>query len=128
MISCSGFSQTLTPIVQELNGDTLFCFTIAQSKEIAKYIQAKLGCDSMMVAQTELVELYNQSIEINDSIANHLEQKIRNMEQLYKNGQTSMDLLNKTITIQDRKIKRSKAHKVLLGVGLGVTTVLLIKN
>lgn len=81
-----------------------------------------------MLAQTELVELYNQSIEVNDSIEDYLEQKIRNMELLYENGQTSMDLLNKTITIQDKKIKRSKAHKVLLGVGLGITTALLIKN
>ena len=75
MISCSGFSQTLTPIVQELNGDTLFCFTIPQSKELAKYIQAKLGCDSLMTVQTELVELYNQSIEINDSIEDSPESK-----------------------------------------------------
>ena len=50
------------------------------------------------------------------------------MEKLYENGQTSLDLLNKTITIQEKKIKRSKAHKVLLGVGLGITTALLIKN
>ena len=127
-MSCSCFSQKLTPIVQELNGDTLFCFTISQSKIIAGYIEEKMWCDSMMIEQDKWAELVNQTIETNDSLVDGLEQKIKNMQQLYENEQTSMDLLNKTITIQDRKIKRSKAHKVLLGVGLGVMTVLVIKN
>jgi hypothetical protein len=127
-MSCSCFSQGLTPIVQELNGDTFFCFTINQSKVIAGYIEEKIWCDSMMIEQDKWAELVNQTIETNDSLVGGLEQKIKNMQQLYDNGQMSIELLNKTIAIQDRKIKRSKAHKVVLGVALGVTTILLIKN
>ncbi|HEY9084016.1 MAG TPA: hypothetical protein VIN73_11830 [Vicingaceae bacterium] len=127
-MSCSCFSQGLTPTVQKLNGDTLFCFTTSQSKVIAGYIEAKIWCDSLMVEQQQWVELLNQTIETNDSLVNGLEQKIKNMQLLYDNRQTGMELLQKTIRIQEKKLKRSNAHKVLLGVGVGIVTGLLIVN
>jgi len=119
---------SLTPIVQELNKDTLFCFTINQSKVIAGYMEAGIWCDSLMVEQHQWAKLFNQTIAVNDSLVDGLEQKINNMVLLYKNQQTSMDILTKTITLQERKIKRSKAHKLLLGVGMGIMTVVLIMN
>ena len=82
----------------------------------------------MMIEQDKWAELVNQTIETNDSLVNGLEQKIKNMEQLYDNGQMSIELLNKTITIQEKKLNRSKAHKILLGVGIGVMTALVIVN
>lgn len=91
-------------------------------------MQTKLGCDSLMVTQEELAQLFNQTIELNDSIVGDLEQKMQHMEQLYDNQQTSIKLLNKTIRNQEQKLKKSKAHKVLLGVGLGIMTVIAIKQ
>lgn len=127
-ISCSSFSQGLTPIVQELNDDTIFCFTISQSKVIAQRIEANEWCDSITIAQDELIMLFDQTIEVNDSVVGSLEQKMRHMEQISHNQEMSMVLLNKTINVQERKLKRSKTHKLLMGVGLGIMTVLVIKN
>jgi hypothetical protein len=91
-------------------------------------MEAGIWCDSLMVEQHQWAKLFNQTIAVNDSLVDGLEQKINNMVLLYKNQQTSMDILTKTITLQERKIKRSKAHKLLLGVGMGIMTVVLIMN
>lgn len=118
----------MTPIVQELHNDTVFCFTISQSKVIAQRIEANEWCDSITIAQDELIMLFDQTIEVNDSVVGSLEQKMRHMEQISHNQEMSMVLLNKTINVQERKLKRSKTHKLLMGVGLGIMTVLVIKN
>ena len=125
-ISCSAFSQGLTPTVQVLDGDTVFCFTIPQSKEIAKRIEANQWCDSMMVEQEIMVDLLNHSIEVKDSVAVHLKGKMRNLEVINQNQETNMNYLNESLKLKDEKLKKSKVHKVLLGIGLGLMTILAI--
>jgi len=125
-ISCSAFSQGLTPTVQVLDGDTVFCFTIPQSKEIAKKIEANQWCDSMIVAQGEMVELLNQSMEVQDSVTASLQWKMKNLEVINQNQTTNMDYLKESLKAKDKKLKKSKVHKVLLGIGLGLMTILAI--
>ena len=125
-ISCSAFSQGLTPTVQVLDGDTVFCFTIPQSKEIAKRIEANQWCDSMMVEQEIMVDLLNHSIEVKDSVAFLLTGKMKNLEVINQNQETNMDYLNESLKLKDEKLKKSKVHKVLLGIGLGLMTILAI--
>lgn len=127
-ISCSAFSQDLKPIVQELNGDTLFCFTISQSKEIAKRIQSNTYCDSLILEQQELVELLDKLNTTKDSITTGLEKKVWNLEQMNQNQENNIELLEKSLEVKDKKLKKSKAHKILLGIGLGLMTTLVIVN
>ncbi len=107
MISCISFSQTLTPTVQLLNKDTIFCFSISQSKEIAKRIQAGSWCDSILQVQQRWMQLYDQSTGVNDSIVLQLKQKVNNMKALTQNQRVSISLLNKTINLQKKQLKRS---------------------
>ena len=125
-ISCSAFSQGLTPTVQVLDGDTVFCFTIPQSKEIAKRIEANQWCDSMIIEQEIMAELLNHSIEVKDSLAFHLKGKLKNMEVINQNQETNLDYLNESLKVKDEKLKKSKVHKVLLSIGLGLMTILAI--
>jgi len=125
-ISYSAFSQGLTPTVQVLNGDIVFCFTIPQSKEIAKRIEANQWCDSMIIAQGEMVELLNQSMGVQDSVAASLQWKMKNLEVINQNQATNMDYLKESLKAKDKKLKKSKVHKVLLGIGLGLMTILAI--
>ena len=125
-ISSSAFSQGLTPTVQVLDGDTVFCFTIPQSKEIAKRIEANQWCDSMMVEQEIMVDLLNHSVAVKDSVAIHLTRKANNMEVINQNQETNMDYLNESLKLKDKKLKKNKVHKVLLGIGLGLMTILAI--
>ena len=125
-ISSFAFSQGLTPTVQVLDGDTIFCFTIPKSKEIAKRIEANQWCDSVIVEQEIVVELLNQSIVVKDSLAFQLKGKLKNLEVINQNQETNLDYLNESLKVKDKKLKKSKVHKVLLGIGLGLMTILAI--
>jgi len=104
----------------------VFCFTIPQSKEIAKRIEANQWCDSMIIAQGEMVELLNQSMGVQDSVAASLQWKMKNLEVINQNQATNMDYLKESLKAKDKKLKKSKVHKVLLGIGLGLMTILAI--
>ena len=125
-ISCSAFSQGLTPTVQVLDGDTVFCFTIPQSKEIAKRIEANKWCDSVIIGQEIVVELLNQSIVVKDSLAFQLKGKLKNLEVINQNQETNLDYLNESLKVKDEKLKKSKVQKVLLSIALGLMTILAI--
>ncbi len=116
----------MKPTVQQLNGDTLFCFTLPQSKVIAKRIQGSVYCDSLIWEQDSLVTLLGQQNMVKDSINASLSTMILNLEQINQNQGTSIELLETTIQAKDKKLKKGKVHKILLGVGLGIMTILAI--
>lgn len=128
MMSYTSFSQGLTPTLHQLNEDTFFCFSISQSKEIARRIEAHIWCDSILDTHKELLLLFDQSMEVQDSLTDSLKQKISNMELITQNQQINLDLLTGKIQQQKRKLKRGKTHKILLGIGLGIMTVMVIRN
>jgi hypothetical protein len=104
----------------------VFCFNISQSKEIAKRIEANQWCDSVVVVQDEMIELLNESIEVKDSITASLQWKTRNLELINQNQVTNMNYLRESLKTKDKKLRKSKRHKVLLGIGLGLMTILTI--
>ena len=130
MTSCSCFSQNLNlkPTVQQIKGDTLFCFTIAQSKEIAEHIERGFYQDSIAsrleLENTRLYLIFNKQ----DSVISMLELKANNLESITRNQTVNIELLNSTIQIQKKKLKRSKLHKTLLSIGLGAAIAITINN
>ena len=127
-MSCSAFSQGLKPTVQQINEDTVFCFTIGQSKEIAKRIESGTYKDSIATR----LELENSRLHLvvqnKDSTIYSLESKVDNLDTINRNRQVNIGLLNTTIQSQERKIRRGKFHKTLLAVGLGIITIIAIIN
>ena len=125
-MSCCAFSQGLKPTVQQINEDTVFCFTIVQSKEIAKRIESGIYQDSIATR----LELENSRLHLitqkQDSTIQSLEAKMTNLDTINRNQEVNIELLNNTITVQQQKIRRGKWHKTLLGIGLGILTVIAI--
>lgn len=80
----------------------------------------------MIVEQEIVVELLNQSIEVKDSLAFQLKGKLKNLEVINQNQETNLDYLNESLKVKDEKLKKSKVHKVLLSIGLGLMTILAI--
>lgn len=128
MMSCSAFSQGLKPTVQQINEDTVFCFTIGQSKEIAKRIESGTYKDSIATR----LELENSRLHLlaqkKDTTISSLEAKVSNLDTINRNQVVNIELLNTTIQSQERKIRRGKFHKTLLGIGLAIITAIAIIN
>lgn len=126
MTSFSCFSQNLKPTVQQIDDDTVFCFTINQSREIAKRIESGSYKDSIASRlEQENTRLHLITLK-KDTTISSLETKILNLDSINQYQEVNIELLNKTIRAKDRKIKRSRFHKTLLGIGLGVITVIAI--
>ncbi len=129
----SSFSQTsrlenlrLRPIVHQLQNDTVFCFKIGQARELAKLIVKGQFQDSIASRlEIENFRLF-KVLEAKDSTISKLEVKALNIEQITQNQQQSMVLLEKTIQAQNKQIKRTKFQRTLLGLGLGIITVVAI--
>ena len=79
-MSFSAFSQSLTPKVQVQNKDTLFCFTIPQSKVIAKHLENGRYCDSVLTKTENEIDLLNQLQTVNDSSMLILKMKTENQK------------------------------------------------
>ena len=128
MMSCFAFSQDLKPTVQQIDEDTVFCFTIHQSKEIAKRIESGTYKDSIATR----LELENSRLHLiaqkQNSTIQTLETKVVNLNTINQNQEVNIELLNSTIEVQQRKIRRNKWHKALLGIGLGILTAITIVN
>lgn len=128
MTSCCSFSQGLVPTVQQSKNDTTYCFTASQTKRIAKIIAVQMDCDSISKEQDETINLLQKKGQKQDSSIANLEMKIMNLNQIEGNNTMNIFLLEKTIEVQNKLLKRSKFHKVLLSIGLGtVTTIAIIK-
>ena len=87
-----------------------------------------MDCDSISKEQDETINLLQKKGQKQDSSIANLEMKIMNLNQIEGNNTMNIFLLEKTIEVQNKLLKRSKFHKVLLSIGLGtVTTIAIIK-
>ena len=128
MASCFCFSQNLKPRVQLLNEDTVFCFTINQSKEIAKLIEKGSYLDTI----STLLETENSRLFLvlakKDSIITKLEKMVANEVLISGHRQDNIKLLESTVKAQNKNIKRTKFHRNILVLTLGVITGFAITN
>jgi hypothetical protein len=111
-MSFTGSSQSLTPKVQAQNKDTVFCFTIPQSKVIAKHLQNSRYCDSVLVQTENEVELLNQLQAVNDSSLLIMKMKTEN--------------LHLEVQQTEKKLKSERWQKRLFAVGFFVISIVAI--
>lgn len=124
--SCTAISQTLEPIPQTINGSKYFCFTIAQSKFIAKKFEYSIYQDSLIKLFEIDITRYKQLTREKDFIIFGLETKIDNLNTVQNNDELHIEQLNKTIRKKDKQLKQGRFVKWLLGTGLAVVTGILI--
>ena len=128
MMSFSGFSQSLIPKVQVQNKDTLFCFTIPQSKVIAKHLENSTYCDSVLTQTENEVELLNQLQTVNDSSILVLRMKTENQQFIISNQEGVIANLNEDIKRSEKKYRNERWQKRLFAAGTFLFAVLAILN
>ena len=115
-MSFTAFSQTLKPTVLTVNLDTNFCFTMPQSKVIAKYIVKGQFADSLEVKYEQEITDYKIRSFKSDGIQQRLESKIFNQDLIINNNEQSILILTEQLNDRDKRLKRAKWHKIILGV------------
>lgn len=115
MMSCTTFSQTLKPTLIKIETDTNFCFTIPQSKVIATHLIKADFADSLEISFEKQKSLFHMQLEKEQEIKFKLNEMIENLHQVILYKDESIDLLQADIKAKEKKIKRAKWHKILLG-------------
>lgn len=124
--SFSASSQSLTPKVIVQNKDTLFCFTIPQSKVIAKHLENSKYCDSVLTKTENEVELLNQLQAVNDSSILVLKVKTDNQQYIINNQEGVITNLNVDMKQTEKKYRNERWQKRLFAAGTFIFAALAI--
>lgn len=126
MMSFSVSSQSLIPKVQVQNKDTLFCFTIPQSKVIAKHLENSTYCDSVLIQTENEVNLLNQLQAVNDSSIMVLKMKTENQQSIIGNQDGIIQNLNTDLKRSEKKYRNERWQKRLFAAGTFIFAALAI--
>lgn len=125
-MSFTASSQSLKPKVRLENKDTLFCFTIQQSKAIAKHLENSHYCDSVLIQTENQVELLNQLQAVNDSSMLIMKMKTENQQTMIDNQQAVIGDLNLKLKQTEKKVKNERWQKRLFALGFFAMTIVTI--
>jgi hypothetical protein len=126
MMSCSVSSQSLIPKVIIQNKDTLFCFTIPQSKVIAKQLENSTYCDSVLTKTENEIELLNQLQVAKDSSILVLKMKMDNQQFIIGNQHGVIGNLNMDLKQSEKKYRNERWQKRLFAAGTFIFAALAI--
>lgn len=124
--SCIAISQDLKPSVQNIEDKKYFCFTIKQSRFIAKRLEKGLFQDSIINVMKLRSLRWQLLTQKKDTIIFKLEDKVENLSLVHQNDGEQIKELNLTIKKQNRRIKRNKFERWFFGGGLLVLTGIII--
>lgn len=118
----------MKPNIQIIEQDTNFCFTIHQSKTIATYLIKGQFADSLELSFEAETAILKAQIESKDSIYYYQYLQLQNLNQMVLNQKEIVVELKEQIKIQDKKLKKAKWQKILLGAAsLLTSSFILIK-
>ncbi len=128
MMSFISISQDLTPKIREIDKLPHYCFTIAQSREIAKLLELGKYNDSLVNNLSLNIKRFELVTQKKDSIISFQSDQLENYAMVVNNNDRTILLLEETIKRKEKKIKRSKLHKILLGISLVALGTLIISK
>jgi hypothetical protein len=109
-----------------MQNDTLLCFSISQSKILAKRITEGIYCDSL-VNHLEITNLYlDEVILAKDSTITLLNKKMQLSEAQNNNQQKVINHLKSNVLMNQQALNRQRTQKKVLSVALGVAIVLIL--
>lgn len=127
--ACTAFSQALSPKVIQQNTDTLFCFSLNQSRTIAKYLVQGRYCDSLLLQSEQQSRQLLQLKALADSSVQDLTRKSFNQDLLLRNQAREISGLNLKLTQRDKEFKAERWQKYLFLVStVALGTWLLSKH
>jgi len=123
-ISFMSISQDLKPLIIVQNKvDTLYGFTIPQSKYIAKKISNSIHCDSLVVELSTRIRSFEYLDGVCDEKVRLFQQKEQNYKFLLVNKDKEIAGLGSDIVIYKDKIKKQKIVFVVVGLILSAIIV-----
>lgn len=114
--------------MQNIDDQKHFCFTIKQSRFIAKQLESGLFQDSIINVMKLKSFKWQLLTQKKDSIIFKLEDKVENLSLVHQNDEEQIEELNITIKRQNRKLKKNKFERWFFGGGLLVLTGIIIAN
>lgn len=128
MTSFISISQDLTPKIREINELPHYCFTIEQSREIAKLLELGRYNDSLVNSLSLNIKRFELVTQKKDSIISFQSDQLDNYSIQVSNNDRTIMLLEENIKRKEKKIKRSKLQKILLGISLVALGTLIISK
>ncbi|WP_155839672.1 hypothetical protein [Aquimarina latercula] len=128
MMSFISISQDLVPKVQLIENEKHYCFTIAQSREIAKLLELGKYNDSLVNSLSKNIKRFELVTQNKDSVISFQSDQLENYAVMVDNNDRTIMLLEQSIKRKEKKIKRSKLHKILLGISIVTLGTLLISK
>lgn len=95
---------------------------------MARTFTHKTWTDSINNVLSNQVFTLKQTHQINDEIIMFLRTKNKRLDTINTNNEGIIKHLNTHIVVQDKKIKRSQFHNIILGAGLLILSTHLITN
>lgn len=128
MMSFISISQNLVPKVQLIENEKHYCFTIAQSREIAKLLELGKHNDSLVNNLSLNIKRFELVTQKKDSMISFQSDQLENYSMVVNNNDRTIMLLEESIRQKEKKIKRSTLHKILLGISLVALGTLVISK
>jgi hypothetical protein len=125
-MSCSIFSQSIKPKVQLIGNDTCFCFTIPQSKIIAKDLQKGVYNDSILTQTESELEALKQQKLVTDTATSILQNKIKNQAQMITNQETALQMVTGDLLLSKKHERNQLWQKRLFAVTTFICLVFAI--
>jgi hypothetical protein len=118
------FSQGLTPRVHREGKDTLFCFTISQSKLLAKTVEAGVYCDSVGKKLQEEISLFDQLTCSQDSSFHVLLSAQKNSEKIISNQEEIISDLKQQLATAKKQCRIERRQKRIMALGIVALSVI----
>jgi hypothetical protein len=126
IVSSTTFSQGLKPIVQRINNDTLFCFTLPQAKDIARRIVKAEYSDSIIQHLERENEVLVAVIVKKDSIIRLVEANSKLVEAINVNQEALIIGQQDALKEKKKEVRRAKRQKAVLSTVLVVVSILAV--
>lgn len=127
-LSCTATSQNLRPKVQQQGKDTLFCFTLSQSRDIARLLDQGRYCGTLLVRSEEQIALLRQLQALSDSALFIATTQTQNQRLIIDNQQSELLSINLKLAQSTKKVRAERWQKrVFLVTTIALGTWLILK-
>lgn len=121
-------SQNLTPDVQRLSHDTVFCFHMVQARALARYLEQGRYCDSLLSCSEAQIEQLSRLQAFSDSTARIASQRARHQALIADNQRMEIADLSLKLKTSEKQQKAERWQKrVFLISTLVLGTWLIVK-
>jgi hypothetical protein len=124
-VTLLGFSQGLTPLVfYNDSGDTVICFSIKDSRVVARYVSMALSCDSIMREYEPLVSELDSLAQSRERQIEMLKEAVNANHDVAALETTRADVAEKGLRKARRNANRLVGVSAIMGLLLAISLLI----